>query len=148
MIMLYLTITIIYLMPEYFTYFNQIEPIKIVSFNFNIEFFKAYGLCSFLFLNQYTILPVINNLEKITNKRISKIILRTISASLTLYIVFMYAGYFSLPNDVNEYDPIFINRKPIQGYSDVALLTGKILFSFHLIIALLIKAHFLLLYFH
>lgn len=147
-IMLYIIAVIVFQMPSFFDYNNSIEPIVITPYIIDMNIFKAWGLCSFLFLNQYAVLPICNNLRRLCNKRMSKVVGRTILFSFFLYATVLYAGYFSLPNNLEDCPPIFLDRKPLPGKSDFLLWLGTLLFGINLLIGLLIKNHFFILYFH
>lgn len=42
-----------------------------------------------------------NNLDKLNGKRIHKVIRRTIIFVASIYSVFIFVSYFSLPNDID-----------------------------------------------
>ena len=147
-IIVYIMIVVMLEMPSYFDYYNSIEKIEIKGFIFDKDFFTSYGFASFLFLNQYSVIPIINNLTRLNGKRIHKVIKRTIMFVTGIYVLFVFMSYFSLPNDTNLIPLIYINRKVIPGKSNFWMLLAKIAFSINLICSTLIKAHFLILYFH
>ncbi len=150
LIMLYLICLITYQMPYFFNHYNSLEPMKIQSLKFNWGYFRAYGICSFLFLNQYTIMPICNNLDRINSRRITKVIGRTITIIVGMYILVLFSGYFSLPNStIGDKWQIFIERPSIDpNATDHLMWIGVMLFGINLLIGLIVKNHFFILYFH
>lgn len=147
-IMFYIILVMVFEMPAYFDFNNSVEPIVVVPYVLDLNIFKAWGICSFLFLNQYAVLPICNNLRRLCNKRMSKVVGRTVLFALFLYIIVLYVGYFSLPNNIEDCPPVFLDRKALPGRSDFMLWLGTLLFGINLLIGLLIKNHFFILYFH
>ena len=151
-IIIYLICVFSVLCTDYYEYYNEIEHIKIVNFEWNKYFFSTYGICQYLFLNQYTVIPICNNVKMVTSKRITKVIRRTILGSLVIYFLVLFIGYFSQPNlhimDEADMEKLFILREKIPDSNDMPILIGKLLFGIYLIIAVLVKGHFFILYFN
>jgi amino acid permease len=151
-IIVYLIAVFAILCTDYYEYYNEREHIKIINFEWNKYFFSTYGICQYLFLNQYTVIPICNNVKMVTSKRITKVIRRTILGSLVIYFLVLFVGYFSQPNlhIMNEkgMEKLFILREKIPGNNDLPILIGKMLFGVYLIIAVLVKGHFFILYFN
>ena len=97
-------------------------------------------------------LPICNNLKKIRSTKITKVIKRTNVGCFIIYLLVLLIGYYSIPNleylDKPEQYELFLIRPAIPGRSDNWVLVGQILFGLNLIIAVLVKGYFLLLYFH
>lgn len=146
LIIIYTIIVFGSLMPEYFEAYKS--EIKIVAYRFDINTFKTVGICFYLFLNQYTVLPICNNLKRVCSKRITKVVKRTNGYSLLLYLLLTFIGYFSMPNDPGREYELFLKRPALEGRTDTFVLIAQILFGFNLIIAVLVKGHFFTLYFH
>lgn len=150
-IIIYLIFVFLLLLPEYYTYYG--DKIGIVIANFDSNLFVTNGICFYLFLNQYTVIPICNNLERIRSQRITKIIRRTDLFSLIIYLLFTLIGYFSMPNDILGTEEeknweLFLIRPSIEGKSSVWVTAGIVLFGINLIIAVLVKGYFLLMYFN
>lgn len=97
-IIIYLILLFLFLLPKYYLYYKA--SIFIVYAKFDTNFFVTNGICFYLFLNQYTVIPICNNLKSITSKRITKVIKRTDIFCLTIYILITLIGYFSMPNSI------------------------------------------------
>jgi amino acid permease len=148
-IIIYILIVLFSKMPEYFQYYNQLDVFQVESYNFNLFFFKSWGMCQYIFLNQYTIVPICNNIKKVTSKRLEKVVRRTTVLLCFLYIAILFIGYFSQPSLqlVDALPELFILRPPIPGTNDLPVLIGKLCFVFSLMVAVMIKTQFFLLYF-
>ena len=146
LIIIYTLIVFGSLMPEYFEAYKS--EIKIVAYKLDINTFKTIGICFYLFLNQYTVLPICNNLKRICSKRITKVVRRTNGYSLLIYLLLTFIGYFSIPNNPGREYELFLKRPSLEGSSDYFVLVAQILFGINLIIAVLVKGHFFTLYFH
>lgn len=148
---IYLIIVFICLLPSYYKHYQN--QISIEYFKFNKEIFVTIGLCFYIFLNQYSVIPICNNLERINTQRILKVILRTDLTCYIMYIIFMLVGYFSMPNDVmgtaeEKKWKIFLLRPSLGDKQNVFVLVGIILFGLNLMISTSVKGYFLLLYFN
>lgn len=62
-IIFYLLIVFLTLLPEYYEHYKS--KIDLIYFKFDHNFFITNGICFYLFLNQYTVLPICSNLKKI-----------------------------------------------------------------------------------
>lgn len=142
----YLVGVFAYLTPEYYRHYSSQGKVTIHWFKADPFFLKTFGICFYIFLNQYTILPVCNNVKSATFRRASKIIYRSIFTLLFLYFIIITCGYLSEPDDTKT--EIFLLRKAIEGSSDFAILIGKIGFGITLMIAVTVKSTYLLLYLH
>lgn len=153
-IIIYMITVFGFQVSDYYHYYNELEPegIVIENFKLNAQFVEAYGICFFMYLNQYTIIPICNNIKQVTSKRISKVISRTILFAFILFITVLFVGYFSLPNydmiKAISIDKLFVLRPAIKGTNDNLIIGGKLLFAIYLIIGMLVKGHFFLIYFN
>ena len=148
-IIIYILVVLFAKMPEYFQYFNQLDLFQVESYNFELFFFKSWGMCQYIFLNQYTIVPICNNIKRVTSKRLEKVVRRTTLLLCFLYIAILFIGYFSQPSLqlVDALPELFILRPAIPETNDVPVLVGKLCFVFSLMVAVMIKTQFFLLYF-
>jgi amino acid permease len=141
---LYLVVCFVGLTPDYFKYYDSQGRIEIHEVIWTPYMLKVYGVCQALFLNQYTILPICHNVIYTNQKRITKIIHRSLYLLMSIYIVLMACGYFSEPNDTQT--EIFLLREPLPGSLDRFVVFGKLGFGLALFIAILVKSCYLLLY--
>lgn len=96
----YLVIVFTALMPRYFRYFYfEQKAITLRWFTFDPHCLKTLGICLYIFLNQYTILPICNSVKDVSYRRTSKIIFRTICTLLGMYCVIIVCGYLSQPDN-------------------------------------------------
>ena len=150
-IVLYIVLVFAILCPTYYHYYNTLEPIKIDAFIFNMEIFEVYGICQYLFLNQYTVVPICNNIKQITSKRVNKVIGRTTVILLSIALITLMTGYFSMPNlevvKIQKHNELFLLRKPIPGHADMFIMYGVLLYGVYMVIGMLVKGRFLLIYF-
>lgn len=148
LIIIYLIIVFTALLPTYFN--NYKNQMTFLLFKFDINVFKTNGICFYLFLNQYTVLPICNSLKSITTQRITKVIKRTNILSLIIYILITFIGFFSIPDfehlNKDDYE-LFLLRPKITD-TDNCIVIGQVLFGINLIICVLVKGHFFALYFH
>ena len=148
-IILYILVVLFMKMPSYFDYYNQLNLFQIEGFIWTIFNFKSWGMCQYIFLNQYTIIPICNNIHNVTSRRLQKVIKRTTILLCFLYLAILFIGDFSQPSLslVDELPELFILRPAIPDTNDTAVLIGKLFFVFSLFVAVMIKAQFFLLYF-
>ena len=149
LIIIYIIIVFFIKMPKYFQYYNQQDQFRVENAQWNIFMFKSWGMCQYIFLNQYTIIPICNNIHKVTSKRLKKVVSRTTILLCFLYITILFIGYFSQPsaNLTDSLSELFILRPAIPGTNDIAVMIGKICFIFSLMVAVMIKTQFFLMYF-
>ena len=118
LILLYLIILFLALLPEYNREYKKRIIVVYAVFDKNI--FITSGICFYLFLNQYTVIPICNNLKRVKSKRLAKVVILTDTLCLLIYISFTFIGYFSMPNDVIGTDEeikweLFLIRPSIDG---------------------------------
>lgn len=142
--LLYLVFCFVYLTPQYYDYYSRRDQISFSWFKFDMYFLKTFGICLVIFLNQFTILPICNNVRDPTFSRSSKIVYRTIIFLITIYVVIIFCGTMSEPDDTKN--EIFLLRTPLDR--DYAVLIGKLGFGLTLLIAVMVKSKYLFLYFH
>lgn len=105
----YIAIIIVYQMPTYYQEISEIEKIEVKGFNFDWSIFGTYAFTVYLFLNQYSTIPICNSLARPTNKRVGKVVLRTTTTIIILYSILTIFAYFSFPNKITlEEDKILI----------------------------------------
>ena len=141
---LYLVVCFVGLTPTYYDYYESLGKIKVYGYIHSWYIFKAYGICQALFLNQYTILPICNAVQNVSFKRVNKITGRSIFFLSSLYIILLLAGYFSIPDDTKI--DLLLLRDAINDDPDRYVLVGKIGFGLALLIAIMVKGCYLLLY--
>lgn len=151
LILVYLMVLFMALTPEYFNYYNDSGQFKLEGAIFSGFVFKTYGLTQYIFLNQYSIIPLCSNVKDVSFRRIKKVILRAMVVLFFLYFAVMVTGYFSQPSislAKDKLTELFILRPYLEGYNDLALEIGKGLFGVTLFIGMLIKSQFFILYFN
>ena len=141
---LYLVVCFVGMTPEYYNYYDSQGRIEIHGIILTPYILKVYGVCQALFLNQYTVLPICHNVVFTSQKRVTKIIHRSLYLLIVIYIVLMTAGYFSEPNDTKT--ELFLLREPIPNTTDGLIVFGKLGFGIALFIGLMVKSCYLLLY--
>ena len=146
----YILLVFIWLLPQYYSHFQ--DEISFVFWKFDKNFFVTCGFCFYLFLNQYTVIPICNSLQRVKIERIVKIIRRTDLICLCLYSCFTIVGFYSMPNTIVGTDEekkwkLFLNRPNINGFN-IFIFVGQILYGFKLGIGVFVKGHFLLMYFN
>ena len=144
MILLYLIGCLVYLTPEYFEYYIDKKQIHFRNFIATWEILQVYGTCQYMFLNQYSIMSICNNLKNVSFSRTTKLVKRAIIVLFLIYVFVLFCGYFSQPDHMET--QIFLLRKPIEGFNDTPVLIGKIGFGFTLMIGILVKSYYMLVY--
>lgn len=154
-IIIYMLIVFTVQTADYYNAYKNYEgqEFEIISFNIGPRLLEAYGMCMFLYLNQYSIIPICNNIKQITIKRINKVLSRTIVFVFFMFLILIVVGYFSLPNvdvlsaDTVKFDRLFLLRNSIEGQTDYFIQIGKCFFILYLTIGMLVRGHFFLIYF-
>ena len=59
---------------------------------------RTYGICQYLFTNQYTIITIYHDVKNVTQQKMKKIVNRTTLVLIFIYFATMFVGYYSLPN--------------------------------------------------
>jgi amino acid permease len=144
-LILYLVLVFVYLTPDYYSYYNDLGKIETRTVIVDWYMLKVWGICNYMFLNQYAIMPICYTVKDVSFKRITKIIGRTTLAIFAIYLTILFCGYYSQPYDTDV--EIFLLRKAIPTKSDVLITYGKILFGFTLFVGVLVKSHFMIIYF-
>lgn len=133
-----------FLTPKYYSHYKSEGKMNIFLFKEDLFAFKAFGICMYVFLNQFTIIPICNSVQNVTSERAKKIFGRTIFTLVTIYISVIFVGYFTEPDDTKT--EVFLLRIPLD--SDRLILFGKMGFGLTLLVAVMVKGHYLLLYLH
>lgn len=145
LILIYLISCLVYMTPDYFDYYLSLKQIHFKNFIWTWEMLKVYGMTQYMFLNQYSIMTICNNLKEVSFKRTTKLVKRSIVTLFIIYVFVLFCGYFSQPDiPTNE---IFLLRTPIPDYNDIPVLVGKMGFGLTLLIGILVKSYYLLMYF-
>lgn len=144
MILVYLIGVLVYLTPEYFEYYVSRKQIHFKNFVATWEILQVYGISQYIFLNQYSIMSICNNLKNVSFNRTTKLINRAIITLFLIYVFVLFCGYFSQPDEPTS--EIFLLREPIEGMNDTPLLIGKIGFGFTLIVGIFVKCYYLLVF--
>lgn len=145
LILTYLICCLVYQTPTYFAYYMSPQQIHFENFIARWELLKVYGMTQYMFLNQYSIMPICSSLKEVSFRRTTKLVKRAIVTLLLLYVFVLFCGYFSQPDaPTNE---IFLLRTVLPGHADTAVLVGKVGFGATLLIGILVKSYYLLMYF-
>ena len=149
LILAYIVIVFASESSAYHNYYSVKEPLEVKWAVLDHHIIKTFGICSYLFTNQYSIIPLVDKIEKHNLKRVNFILSSTTVSLIILYILIIFIGYFSLPNirELNVLDRHFLMRKAIPERSDDLIIIGRCLFGVYLLLCLLIKVYFLMLYF-
>ena len=151
LILLYLVVLFMSYTPAYFNHYNKAGEFQMEGFILGAFAFKTYGLTQYIFLNQYSIIPLCNNVKDVSFRRIKKVIFRAMCILFVVYLSVMVTGYFSQPSIALARDKLtelFILRPSFDGSRELALVVGQALFGVTLFIANLVKSQFFIMYFH
>lgn len=151
LILLYLVGLFVAYTPSYFNHYNGRSEFRLEGFIVGSFAFKTYGLTQYIFLNQYSIIPLCNNVKDVSFRRIKKVIFRAMCILFLVYFSVMVSGYFSQPSIAlasSKLTELFILRPSYDGAKEFALIVGQTLFGVTLFIANLVKSQFFILYFH
>lgn len=140
---IYILIVFVVETPEYYGHYK--DEIHVETFKLSWYTFKTWGFCNYMFLNQYAIMPICSGMHKFKPRRAIKIVLRSTVVIVLIYILILFCGYFSLPT--NSDVQIFLLRPPLDKDHDSFIMYGKIIFGCTLFVGVLVKAHFMLMYF-
>lgn len=91
----YLVVCFLFMTPRYYEYYNNLNLLHMTPFTFSTYMFKAFGTVSYMFLNQYTIMPICAGTVRVSMPRMSKILQRALTTIFSIYILILSAGYFS-----------------------------------------------------
>ena len=117
-IIVYMIVVFLVLLPTFYKNYESRIQVNLISLNSN--FFMTAGICLYVFANQYTVIPICNNLKRIKSKRITQVIRSTDLLCLFIYASITLIGYFSMPDDVVGSDDerkweLFLIRPSIDG---------------------------------
>lgn len=97
---------------------------EIVWFKFDANFFSAFGITFFAFYCQVGFFPALENLLKLDEPHIKKLVRRSITMDLAFYAVIILAGYLATFDKTPD---IIVRRGPPHGYEkDYFLVFGQI----------------------
>lgn len=151
LILIYLVILFMAYTPKYFNHYNSDNEFHLEGVIMSTFIFKTYGLTQYIFLNQYSIIPLCNNVKDVSFRRIKKVIFRAMSVLFVIYFCVMITGYFSQPSikyAKTKLTELFILRPSIDQDKEIFLTIGQTLFGITLFIANLVKSQFFIIYFH
>ena len=137
--------------PQYYSHYKNLNQIQLQNVKISEFVFKSYGLTQYIFLNQYSIIPLYNSVGDVSRKSTEKIIFWATLIILVIYLSVMCSGYFSQPNiemTAEKLTELFLLRPSIYKDKEILFIFGRALFGITLFIANLIKNHFFLIYFY
>lgn len=109
------------------------EDAKIVPFYFDWNFFSGATITFFAYTCQVQLLPIYSELINPNERRIKKIISRSVFVDVMFYLAIAVAGYFSTYDDTPN---IVLERPPLHGVTrDYAILIAQIAIIMVLIVA-------------
>ena len=148
--LVYLLLLFVWLTPKYHLFYRQAHQFELEYWKPSPFLFKTYGLTQYLFLNQYSIIPLCHHLARVSHSRINHVVFRATCVLFLIYLGVMLAGYFSQPSislGSGKLSELFILRPSLGARTEAGLVWGRGLFGLTLLIANLVKNHFFLLYF-
>lgn len=142
-LVLYIVFSFIILTPTYYNFYNKLGQLHFHLLKWNYQTPRVIGICFFLFINQYSIIPICYRIGRKREKETHKIILCSTVILVIFDSLLAIIGYLSEPDEpTNE---IFLLRKSITN-TDYLILLGKIGFGITLFITLMLKFFYLLTY--
>jgi amino acid permease len=99
------------------------EHAEIVPAYFDWNFFTGASITFFAYTCQVQLLPIYSELVNPNEKRIKKIISRSVLVDVMFYVTIALAGYFSTYNNTPK---IVLDRDSIDGNRDYALMIAQI----------------------
>lgn len=120
---IYCDVVLIAQLPSY--YEANYRPGRAVEASWNIfTFLQGFAICVFAFNCQNHILPIYQELERKSTRRITKVISRSVFIMWFLYFTIAFAGYFSSFENTAK---IVLERVSLDGdHIDVSILIGII----------------------
>ena len=117
----YIMIILIMYAPAYFQ--QNYTPEKLYYAKFDWNFFSSFAITFFSFGCHMEIIPIYNELQEPSTRRISKVIGRTIFINAKYYTIVGLAGYLSTFDETAQ---IVIERPPLNGMqNDYYLIFGR-----------------------
>lgn len=102
-------------LPKYFNYYHNTLHQEVSYFNLDINFFSGCSITFFSFTCQASILPIYSELVNPNEKRMMKVIGRSLLVDCVFYCSIALVGYFSTLGLTPE---LVITRDPIDGEKD------------------------------
>ena len=103
-------------LPTYYDYFHNIKHEDVSYFNFDINFFSGCSITFFSFTCQASILPIYSELVNPNEKRMMKVIGRSLLIDCVFYCLIALVGYFSTLDDTP--DLVIARPQLINGGKD------------------------------
>lgn len=145
LLMGYLLSVFVCLTPKYFSYYRAQDKIHPKLIILNGDMLKVWGVANYMFLNQYAVTPMCATLKNFSYSRGSRIISLSTIMALFIYLLLLLVGYFSLPTDSDN--QIFLLRPKISDSDDSFIVYGRLIFGFTLLIVVIVRTQFMLIYF-
>lgn len=121
-------------LPLYWQQNRNLEHTKIYEWYFDWNIFTTLSITFFSYAIQVPLLIVLKDLSNPSQRRINKVVTRSILLDAFFYVVIGCAGYFSL---FNFTDPVVIERKPPTGWArDYFLIVAAFGTCFHLLFSI------------
>lgn len=118
----YMGIVLICEMPAYIQQFYDNAIIK--TFYFDLNFFNGCCLTFFAYTCQVQLLPIYSELILPNERRIKKVISRSVAVDLAFYLVIAAAGYFSTYDKTPN---IILERPLLDGVTrDYAIMIAQV----------------------
>lgn len=105
-------------LPEYFHTYHEVKGEAISYFNIDLNFFSGCSITFFSFTCQASILPIYSELVNPNEKRMMKVIGRSLLVDCVFYCAIALVGYFSTLNDTTD---LVIARPTLNGKVDYAM---------------------------
>lgn len=116
--LLYMGLVLVIEMPMYAAYYldpNNPKPRKIVWFIFDINFFTSAATTFFAYTCQIQLLPIYSELAYPDERRIKKVVRRSIIVDFGFYFTIAFCGYMST---FQETQPIVLERPPLPIWKE------------------------------
>jgi amino acid permease len=105
-------------LPEYFHTYHIVKGEPIAWFNVDLNFFSGCSITFFSFTCQASILPIYSELVNPNEKRMMKVIGRSLLVDCVFYCAIALVGYFSTLQDTPD---LVIARETLSGKVDYAM---------------------------
>lgn len=129
----YVAIILLVQLPAFYEHNYKPEIVVVANWEF-ITFIQGFSICVFAYNCQNHILPIYGELERLSTRRVYKVINRSVAIMCTIYFTIGMAGYWSTFNLTPR---IVLERQSLSGDGiDTEILIGTIA----LIILLLIHS--------
>ena len=107
-------------LPSYYAHYYQPGAIK--WFEFNLDFFNGASITFFSFTCQASIIPIYSELVKPDERRMMKVIGRSLVVDCLFYCAIALAGYFS----TFDHTPDCVIARPLLQEPDYAIAIASV----------------------